>query len=230
MRVSAETKNATRKRILEVAQKQFAQRGFEATTTRDIARAAEIAAGTLFNYFPTKEAIVEYLVGNACAGATEAFAAAVEGASAAGAPSTSLSADATRQGAEPPSLEEELFAHVAAILRKLRPYRKYLPAVLETAFSPVAIDPPNGQPSLRADHLETVSRIISEHGHHEALSPVALQLYWTLYTGVLAFWANDPSPRQEDTLALIDQSLAMFVAWLTGPANRCETTPQKKEG
>jgi AcrR family transcriptional regulator len=230
MRVSAETKNATRKRILEVAQKQFAQRGFEATTTRDIARAADIAVGTLFNYFPTKEAIVEYLVGDACARAMEAFAAAAERASPADAPSTSLPVAATRRGAEPPSLEEELFAHVAAILRKLKPYRKYLPAVLETAFSPVAIDPSNGRPSLRADHLETVGRIISEHGHHEALSPVALQLYWTLYTGVLAFWANDPSPRQEDTLALVDESLAMFVAWLTGPVSRCETTSKRKEG
>ena len=39
-------------------------------------------------------------------------------------------------------------------------------------------------------------------------------MYWTLYTGVLAFWAGDKSPKQEDTLALLDQSLAMFVAWL----------------
>lgn len=223
MRVSAETKNATRKRILEVAQKQFARQGFEATTTRDIARAAEIAAGTLFNYFPTKEAIVEDLVGDACARATEPFAAARA------LPADSSPDDVT-QNAEPLSLEEQLFAHVAAILRKLKPYRKYLPALMETAFSPVAIDPSNGRPSLRADHLETVSRIISEHGHHEALSPVALQLYWTLYTGVLAFWANDPSPRQEDTLALVDESLAMFVAWLTGPASRCEATSQRKEG
>jgi hypothetical protein len=37
-----------------------------------------------------------------------------------------------------------------------------------------------------------------------------------LYIGVLAFWAADKSPKQEDTLALLDQSLAMFVAWLRG--------------
>jgi hypothetical protein len=35
-----------------------------------------------------------------------------------------------------------------------------------------------------------------------------------LYTGVLAFWAGDKSPKQEDTLALLDQSLTMFVGWL----------------
>jgi hypothetical protein len=64
-------------------------------------------------------------------------------------------------------------------------------------------------------HLETVAQIVARHGHHEALSAIGLQLYWTLYTGVLAFWASDKSPRQEDTLALVDQSLAMFVGWLT---------------
>jgi hypothetical protein len=41
-----------------------------------------------------------------------------------------------------------------------------------------------------------------------------LQLYWTLYGGVLMFWAGDGSPRQEDTLLLLDSSLAMFTGWL----------------
>ena len=31
---------------------------------------------------------------------------------------------------------------------------------------------------------------------------------------MLMFWAQDRSPKQEDTLALLDQSLAMFVGWL----------------
>jgi hypothetical protein len=39
-----------------------------------------------------------------------------------------------------------------------------------------------------------------------------MQLYWTLYLGVLAYWATDVSPQQEDTLALLDQSLKLFVA------------------
>ncbi len=44
------------------------------------------------------------------------------------------------------------------------------------------------------------------------------RLYWTLHTGILAFWAEDPSPKQEETLALIDDSLNMFGAWLRGQA------------
>jgi hypothetical protein len=45
---------------------------------------------------------------------------------------------------------------------------------------------------------------------------VFLQLYWTLYLGVFAFWAADDSPGQEDSLALLDQSLKLYVAALKG--------------
>jgi hypothetical protein len=50
------------------------------------------------------------------------------------------------------------------------------------------------------------------------IPPVAVQVYWSLYTGVLAFWSADTSPRQEDTLALLDQSLNMFAAWMRDSA------------
>jgi hypothetical protein len=68
--------------------------------------------------------------------------------------------------------------------------------------------------------LEVVSRIVGRCGQLETLSSIALQLYWTLFTGVLAFWAKDSSPRQEDTLALLDQSLSMFACWLTPGAGQ----------
>ena len=211
MRVTAETKTATRQRILDAAQKLFAAQGFEAATTRDIAREAEIAVGTLFNYFPTKEAVALHLVSEATAQAAEQFEAAL-----------------CRESGEPLSMEEELFAQVAAVLRKLKPFRKHLTALLSTVLSPLSDDQATGTSSFRAAHLEMVSRIVSRQGQGEALSAVALQLYWTLYTGVLAFWAKDTSPRQEDTLALLDQSLAMFVGWLATHANPVE--PQKEGG
>src|SRR5687768_16250058 len=130
MRVTAQTKIATRQRILDVARRQFAQQGFEETTTLDIASAAEIAVGTLFNYFPTKESIVQFLVTDACARAADEFRVGVSRA-----PSPESTSDLV-QADEPLSLEEDLFAHAAGILRKLKPYRKYLPAVLETTLSP----------------------------------------------------------------------------------------------
>jgi AcrR family transcriptional regulator len=190
MRVTAEAKIATRGRILEAARECFSEAGFEAATTRDIAARAEIAAGTLFNYFPSKEAIAVALVADALGAARRRFEGKPRG----------------------ESLEEDLFALIAAELRGLRPHRGYLRPVLETALSPLARAEahPRGE-ELRVGHLEAVQRLHRERGAGAPLSPVATMLYWTLYTGVLAFWTSDESPKQEDTLAVLDHYLRAFV-------------------
>ena len=204
MRVTTETKAATRRKILEVAGHLFAQNRFHATTTRDIARAAGIASGTLFNYFPTKEAVLACLAGDAM---DDAIADAE-------AQSDRTSVAAPGPASDPvATLEEDLFALVAATLRKLRHLRPFLPALLETALNPIASGPQPEAQSFRTRHLEAVVARAARHGFHD-LSPVALQLYWTLYTGLLVFWSHDASPHQEDTLALADESLNMFAAWL----------------
>jgi AcrR family transcriptional regulator len=192
MRVTAETKAVTRQRILEAARQLFATSGYEASTTRDIAVAAGIANGTLFNYFATKEAILASL-------AAEAVAA--------------VHFDLEDNTPNGQSLEEDLFALVAAGLRKLKTLRKHLPALLETELNPLVAAPADEARALRLTHLETVSRLAKKHGQGD-LSPMALQLYWTLYIGVLMYWAQDRSPKQENTLALLDESLAMFAGWL----------------
>ena len=50
-----------RQRIFDAAMRLFEDRGFQSTTFDAIARAAEVSRGTVFNYFPYKEAIlIEY--------------------------------------------------------------------------------------------------------------------------------------------------------------------------
>src|SRR5207253_1890542 len=142
MRVTAEVKAATRQRILEAARQLFATKGFETATTRDLASAAGIAAGTLFNYFASKEAILACLAAEAADDLHRAF-------------------DAEASSAT--SLEEDLFAFVAAGLRKLKPLRKQLPVLLETHLSPLVAPAADDTPSLRVAHLETVARLASKH-------------------------------------------------------------------
>jgi AcrR family transcriptional regulator len=48
-------KQRTRQLIADTARRLFAERGFEQVTVAEIARAAEVAPATVFNYFPTKE-------------------------------------------------------------------------------------------------------------------------------------------------------------------------------
>jgi AcrR family transcriptional regulator len=52
------TEESTRTRILQSALRLFATQGFEGTTTKDLAQAANVAEGTLFRYFTNKKAIL----------------------------------------------------------------------------------------------------------------------------------------------------------------------------
>ena len=49
---------ARREQILETALKLIAERGFDATSTRQIAKEARIAEGLIFHYFPTKASLL----------------------------------------------------------------------------------------------------------------------------------------------------------------------------
>ena len=51
-------KQQTRELIAETARRLFGECGFEAVTVAEIARAADVSAQTVFNYFPTKEDLV----------------------------------------------------------------------------------------------------------------------------------------------------------------------------
>ena len=50
-------KTQTRQHIAQIAWRLFADHGFDQVTVAHIAREAEVAVATVFNYFPTKEAL-----------------------------------------------------------------------------------------------------------------------------------------------------------------------------
>lgn len=196
MRVTAETKRETRQRILAAARKLFSGKGFAGTTIRDLAVEASIATGTLFNYFVSKEHLALSIIDASLETAHREFV------------------ESQRDGE---SLEEALFANVAISLRHLRPHRGYLGDVIETALSPFnRATGAETSECLRLRHLETVQALIETHASPAAPRPTAvtMHLYWTLYLGVLAFWAKDESTNQEDTLVLLDQALRLFVGSL----------------
>lgn len=58
----ARRKELTRRRLLEAADALFSARGFEATTVEEIAEAADVAKGTFFNYFESKEWLLGELI------------------------------------------------------------------------------------------------------------------------------------------------------------------------
>ena len=197
MRVTTQTRLATRERILSATANLLLAQGWENVTTRDITAAAGIANGTLFNYFSSKEAIAASIIGEALETAEQDF---------------------HRRHTGDESLDEDLFAFEWASLKRLRQFRKFLAPAVAAIFSPLAkpmYEDPGAE--IRARHLHAVQQILASHGVPQPLPAVLVQLYWSLHIGSFAFWANDSSPHQEDTLALLDRSLKLFAASLSGP-------------
>jgi AcrR family transcriptional regulator len=56
-----ETKASNRQAIIDAAREVFAELGYGATTVRDIIRATELASGTFYNYFKSKEEVFQAL-------------------------------------------------------------------------------------------------------------------------------------------------------------------------
>lgn len=227
MRVTADVKISTEKAIRAAARKLFLRHGFDATSTREIAERAKVAVGTLFNYFPSKEALAVAIAAEGFqAGREQAMRrlgrgsdGAASGVQADGEPSTPNRAE---------SLEEDLFTLVACDIRSLAPIRPLIGRVLEAGLSPFAVNAisPDAA-SIRTDRLEDVVAILVRHGLADATTAPLLHLYWSLYLGVLSFWSADGSPNQEDTWAVLDQGMRMFAGALR-PSQSTELVPGTK--
>jgi AcrR family transcriptional regulator len=202
MRITSQAKAATGERILKSAAELFRTRGWETTTTRDIAAAAGIANGTLFNYFPCREAIAASLIADALESSYEDFA---------------------RRSRDGTPLEEDLFSLIWGSLKSLREFREFLAPAAETIFSPMAqFSAEKTGDAIRVRHLEMLERVLAAHGATAPLPVLLLQLYWTLFLGVFAYWVADRSPNQEDSLPLLDQSLKLLVPSLLQRGNHDE--------
>jgi len=191
MRITERAKQENRAAILKAAAELFAEKGFESTTTRDIARRAGLAAGTMFNYFPSKETMAMSMVNEALLAGIADY-------------------HARRSGEE--ELGEELFLFISCGLRRLQPMHAYIGPVLEKSLSPFQKKSSCMEgSSARESHLATVGAIITGHGRLPPPDFLAVHIYWSLYLGILAFWSRDESPHQNATKAVVDYSLTLFV-------------------
>src|SRR5438309_10111254 len=126
----AQNKAAIRKRIVAAALSLVQTKGFDATTTKAIARKAGIAEGTVFNYFKSKDDIALHF-----------FEQEVDQAMAA-------VRDNPRLRKAP--LEEKLFTLVHSQLEFLAPYERFIGTALIHALKPAS---PLGPFSHRAQEL-----------------------------------------------------------------------------
>jgi AcrR family transcriptional regulator len=195
----AQTKEATKKRIVAAALDLFQARGFERTTTKQIALKARVAEGTVFNYFPTKEDIALHF-----------FEEEVDHA---------IDAVKRNTALRKRPLDEKLFALVQYQFDYLAPYESFIGSALVHALKPGSrlgpFDPRHRELTRR--YLDFVQDLIieSQPKTGAGLAPwFAPHAFWVFYLGALLYWLHDPSPGKQSTMAFLDRSLKLGVAIL----------------
>lgn len=194
----AASKEAIRERIVKAALALFQAKGFEATTTKAIARKAGIAEGTVFNYFKSKDDIALHF-----------FEQEVDSAMAS-------VRDNPRLRKAP--LEEKLFALVHAQLEYLAPYERFIGSALIHALKPSSPLGPFSHRAMELRHryLRFVEELIDESvpKKQNPLGWLAPEVFWIYYMGALLYWLYDSSEGKQNTLAFLDRSLSMGAAML----------------
>jgi AcrR family transcriptional regulator len=174
---------AAKDRLYGMAVRMIADRGYEATTLRDVAKAAGVSVGLLYRYFPSKQAIVIALYDE-------------------------LSAEYAKRAARlPPGTWRERFIFaLTTSLEVLEPHEQALRALTSVLVG----DPDEGifAPSTAFSRLR-VQRVFEEAVTGATDAPrqpgaVALgRLLYLAHLAVLLWWLLDKTPGQRATSALV---------------------------
>jgi AcrR family transcriptional regulator len=182
----------TRRQIVETALTLFRERGFEATTIRDVAAAANLSLGAAYYYFKSKDAIVgayyEQVQSEHLARAREAYA---------------------RGG----DLRARLRAAIHTKIDILKGDRHLLRALFRYGGDPGHALSWFG-PATRGQRERSIAVFAAAlEGERlpEDVREIAPTLLWTLHMGVLLFFLYDDSARQQRTRRLIDAAVDLAV-------------------
>jgi AcrR family transcriptional regulator len=189
-----ENKEKTKRAILQAALKLFAEKGFYRTTTKEIARQAGIAEGTLFNYFETKEDLALFFFEDGQAQVMAWY----EG-------------DKRIQRAP---LAEKLFAIIERFLDGMAPYEEFIGAVYLRALRPASKLSPWSLSSQERNlrYLRFIRGILAGAERKKEIPPVGdfgAYAFGLFHLAVITYWLQDPSRGKERTLALLDRCLKL---------------------
>jgi len=174
---------AARDRLYNTAMQLIAERGYEGTTLRDIAKQADVSVGLLYRYFPSKQAVILALYER-------------------------LSADYARHAAamRPGRWRDRFVFALKTSLDVLAPHRVALRALI-----PVLVgDPIEGIfaastafSRLRVQHVFEAAVVDSSDAPRPPLAAALGRLLYLVHLAVLLWWLLDKSTGQRATTALV---------------------------
>jgi AcrR family transcriptional regulator len=181
----------TKDQIFEHALEFFRKRGFEVTTMRDIARAAKVATGAAYYYFPSKEAIVSAYYDQVQV----------------------LHAEKVReQLAGKEGLRERLGIVMHSKLEILKHDRKFLGALFRYTGEPghpLSVFGKGTQPQ-RKQSMETFRGALEGADVNEEMKQLLASVMWLAHLGMILFFIHDESEGQAKTHKLVDGVLDLL--------------------
>jgi len=183
-------RDATRRLLLTRALALFQNKGVEATTMRDIAKAAKLSLGAAYYYFPSKEALVfAYYEDN--------------------------QAQLEHRARPTGTLRERLGDLFHAKLEGIRPHRAMLASIVSHLVNPG--DPLSAfssqTRSVRDRSLALWTREL-DGAVPSAAVPVVANALWLLTLAAMLVYINDDTPGERRTHGLVDDGLDMVVPLL----------------
>lgn len=192
-RQSIPKSEATRARILAAALQVFRERGFAASTMRQIATAAGVAVGAAYYYFDSKDALVM------------AF---YEESQARMIPGLDRILDQSR------TLEQRLRGLIEHKFATFGPNRALM-AALSAHIDPNHPLSPFSRhtAAIRERDIGFFQRAVTDSGVSlpSSILPYLPRLLWLYQMGLMLYWVYDRSPQQTHTSLLFDKSLRMML-------------------
>ena len=198
MKFSEDQKRENRKKIIRSAVDAITEKGVKGATMREIAQKAGLGDATIYNYFPTKEAIVYAYY-------EEQLDVSVE--------QLKSIADFNEF-----SLQEQLQAFFETQLELFLADREFVDVSFRAITFSLTHDYQYLKP-IRSRFFRIISDLFEaaiEVG--EVPDQVFLELiyhfFWDYYVGLIFYWLRDSSNQFQDTTILLDKSLDLAVAFI----------------
>ena len=183
----------TRMRILNAALDLFREKGFEATTMREIAIRAGVATGAAYYYFASKDSIVFAFYRQAAEEMTPQLLEVLE---------------------QTTDIHKRLAGILEVKLSYFEPSRRLLGALAAHSDPAHPLSPFSHETGeIREHDIDLFRRAISESRLRvtEDLNAILPRLLWMYQMGIILYWIHDRSPHQTKTRALIKKSLSLVV-------------------
>ncbi|MDB4223808.1 TetR/AcrR family transcriptional regulator [Granulosicoccus sp.] len=200
MKISRKVKEQTRIRLLEAAVDVISEKGFDKASMREIAKRADVADATIYNYFSTKEKLLY----GYCAHVQQQVMHELK----------------AMDDFHEFSLRDQLHQLVEMELQMWLPAREFLQVVFSQAYAA-----PTVGHELLADTKDLLKVMVVElidasieagempEQPYQDLLPA---LFWDYQTAILAYWLKDTSDEFANTTQLVDQSTEIIAQLLMG--------------